>query len=360
MMKRYLLSTLGAFTLALAANAQVRWLQTEQDLGAFSEDLGAVDAVFKMVNESDKPVRILEARATCGCTQPEVPRGDIAPGDTARVVVTYLASGRPGRFSKNIYVRTSADRSKQQTLTISGTVIGASATLASRYPVSAGPLKMRSSSAGFGEVLRGKLKTVFIEVYNQSTDTVCPSVSDMPGFINCTITPSAVPPGQQAQLALTLQTLDVPDWGITNGRFTFTPAPGETPVEVDYFMIVSEDFSQLTPGQRLNAPIVSLSPERIDLGQVAPDSVHHCELTVKNTGKSPLLVRRLQVVDEAITSATISSDKIKSGKIAVIKLTVDPSKARNDFINARVTLITNDPDNPLLVGRVTAEITPVP
>ncbi len=357
-MKRFLFSTLGACTLALAAGAQVRWLQTEQDLGAFSEDLGAVDAVFSMVNDSDAPVRILDARATCGCTQPEVPREAIAPGDTARIVVKYLASGRPGRFSKNIYVRTSADRSRQQTLTISGTVIGASATLASRYPVAAGPLKMRSSSAGFGEVMRGKLKTVFIEVYNQSTDTVCPSVAGLPDYISCTITPQAVPPGQQAQLALTLQTLGVPDWGITNGSFSFTPARGENPVEVDYFMIVSEDFSQLTPGQRLNAPVVELAPARIDLGQVPAGSVHQCELTVKNTGKSPLLIRRLQVVDDAITSATISSDKIKAGKSATIKLTVDPSKARNDFINARVTLITNDPFNPLVVGRVTAEILP--
>lgn len=349
--------TLGAAIIALASSAEVRWLQPVHDFGAFSEDLGAVDAIFRMVNDTDKPVRILDARATCGCTKPVIPRRDIAPGDTAEVKVTYLANGRPGRFSKNIYVKTSDNPSVQHTLEVKGTVIGASATLASRYPVTAGPLKMRAATVGFGEVTRGKLKTNFIEVYNQSTDTVRPSVSGVPDYIDCTISPSAIAPGEQAQIALTLQSLKVPEWGITNGDFIFTPSAGSEAQKIDYFVIISEDFSRLTPGERLKAPIVSLEPQRVNLGEISANEQVEVEMTVENSGKSPLIVRRLQVVDEAITSAEISSKKIKPGKKATIKLNLDPSKAKNDFINARVTLITNDPDNSLTVGRVTAEIT---
>ncbi len=351
------LTTLIALcSLSLAATAQVRWLQLEHNFGAFSEDLGAVDATFEMVNESDKPVRILDARATCGCTKPDVPKGDIAPGDTARIKVTYLASGRPGRFSKNIYVRTSAKPSEQQTLTISGTVIGASATLASRFPVAAGPMKLRSQTVGFGEVIRGKQKTIFIEGYNQSADTLHPSVDGLPPYIDLNIVPPAVAPGEQVQFAFTLQTLRVPQWGISAEKFTLTPDAGEQPVEMDFFTIVSEDFSQLTPGQRLNAPVATMEPQRINLGEIPAEGVHKVEFELKNSGKSPLIIRRVQAVDSAVVDVRTSTMKIKPGKSAKIAIEIDPAKAQTDFINARITVITNDPDNSLIAARVTAEI----
>lgn len=341
---------------ALAASAQVRWLQPEHDFGAFSEDLSAVDAIFKFVNEGSEPVRVLDARATCGCTRPEVPKEDVAPGDTAEIKVTYLAQGRPGRFSKNVYVRTSDNPSEQRTLVVRGTVIGASATLASRFPLNAGPMKMRTATVGFGDVTRGKLKTMFVETYNQSADTLYPVVVGAPDFINVNITPAAVPPGEQAQLAFTLQSLNVPDWGISSGKFSFIPNSGVDPVEMDYFTIISEDFSKLTPGERLNGPVASIEPERINLGEVSADSEVKAEFAVTNTGKSPLIIRRMQVVDPSVVSATISTEKIKPGKKAVVKLLIDTAKAENEFINIRVTLITNDPNNSLLAGRVTAEI----
>lgn len=354
-MKNILLAMV-AVLLASGASAQVKWLRSVYDFGAFSEDMGAVDATFIFVNETDSPVKVIDARATCGCTRPDVPKEAVAPGDTAEIKVTYLAQGRPGRFSKNVYVRTSDDPSSQTTLVVKGTVIGASATLASRYPVTAGPMRLRTSTAGFGEVMRGKLKTVYVEAYNQSTDTLRPRLEGLPEYIDAVFTPAEVIPGEQTQLALTLQTVKVPEWGISTGGFTFYPSADAEPVNMDYFAIVSEDFSRLTPGERLNAPVAAIEPARVDLGEVSPGELCHAEFTVSNTGKSPLLVRRVQVVDEAVISATISSEKIKPGKKAKVRITVDPSKAKNDFINARITIITNDPENYLLTGRVTAEI----
>lgn len=350
-----IIATLFIASSPLLMSAQARWVTQKHDFGAFSEDLGSVDAVFHIVNEGEKPIRILEARATCGCTVPEYSRADIAPGDTASLKVTYAATGRPGKFDKNVYVKTSDAPSVQQTLTVSGVVIGASATIRSRFPVDAGKIKLQSSSAGFGEVKRGKFKTVFISLYNQSPDSLRPELEGLPDYVTAQISPAVVPPGQQAQIALTLNSRDVPEWGITNADFAFRANAGEEPVKMDLFTIIVEDFSNLTPGQMQNAPECSVNPLKIDLGEInSPQTV---EFTVSNSGKSPLIIRRLQIVDPAISTANISSNKIKPGKKAKIKVTVDPSKAENDFINARLSLITNDPNNPLTVARVTAEIT---
>lgn len=354
MIKKILLYTL--LPLAFSATAQVHWIQPVHDFGTFSEDLGSVSASFKIVNTGINPVRIIDAQATCGCTRPILPKDEIAPGDTAEIKVTYMASGRPGRFSKNIYVKTSDKPSERRTLTVKGIVIGSAATLASRFPVAAGSMRLNSSNVGFGDITRGRLKTIFISAYNLSTDTVYPRLENLPDFIDATMTPSAVAPGEQTQIALTLQTTKVPDWGINQGNFSFIANGNEEPVSIDYYTIISEDFTRLTPGERLKAPVAQQSAERTDLGQISDKEQVEIEFEVKNTGKSPLLIRRLQAADSAITEATISSTKIKPGKKATVKVTLDPQKAPNDFISARVLVINNDPENSLLIHRITAEL----
>lgn len=351
---RSFMSVITLLPLCVAAESVI-WLHTTHDFGAFSEDLGAVDAVFELVNSTSEPIRIIDARATCGCTVPQYTKDNIAPGDTARITATYLASGRPGKFSKNIYIRTSAEPSVQQTLTISGTVIGASSTLASRYPVVAGPLRLKTSTAAFGEVLRSKMKTVYIEAYNQSSDTVRPQLSGLPDYIIARVVPEAVAPGEQTQFVLTLHTGGGPEWGINADRFKIkTTADDET--ELDYFAIVTEDFSRLTPGQRINAPVASLTPERVNMGELS--SMKPVELTfdLKNSGKLPLEIRRVQTADPVLSDVKVSTNKVKPGKTARITLTFNPANATSDFVAARLTVICNDPENPLLTSRITAEI----
>lgn len=351
-MKRYLITFLALLPLCL--QAQVRWLKPTHNFGAFSEDLGSVTTEFKAINECSEPIRIIDARATCGCTIPEFDKGDIAPGDTVTLKVTYAATGRPGRFDKKVYVKTSNNPTEQRTLTITGTVIGASATIHSRYPEDAGKMKLQSTTAGFGEVKRGKLKSVFINAYNQSTDTLTPFLEGLPKYIDGQVTPSVIPPGEQASIALTINSLKVPEWGINNADFLFRTDQDADPLKMNLFAIIVEDFDALTPGQRMNAPICNIDPPKVDLGQTSEPQT--LKFTVKNDGKSHLIIRRVQAVDSAITSAEISSTKIKPGGKATLSVTIDPTKAESDFINARISLITNDPDNSFAVVRITAEI----
>lgn len=354
-MKRHLITIITAFTFCIL-NAQVKWINSIYDFGAFSEDLAAVDATFKFVNESDKPIRVIDARATCGCTQPKLPKTDVEPGDTAEIKVTYLAAGRPGKFSKNIYVKISDKPSENRTLTVNGTVIGSVRTLSSRYPIAAGSMRLKSNNAAFGEVTRGKLKTIYLEAYNMTADTLYPQLNNLPEFIDANIRPNAVAPGEQAHVSLTLQSTKVPDWGISKGEFTFIANENEEPIQIDYFTIITEDFNKLTPGQRIKAPIASADPHRIDLGEVPATEIIEVEFKVKNSGQSPLIIRRLQTSDDVIVNAYISKTKIGPNKSAKVKITIDPSKATTDFISTQVLLINNDPENSLLVERITAEI----
>lgn len=120
----------ASMAMCLAANGadDVTWLSNVYDFGAFDEDTKEKVAVFEMVNTTDEPVAIISATATCGCTVPKYSEEEVAPGDTARIVVSYDPLGRPGRFKKQVYVRTSASPERHK-LTLQGTVIGSAETV---------------------------------------------------------------------------------------------------------------------------------------------------------------------------------------------------------------------------------------
>ena len=59
--------------------------------------------LFEIVNKSDKPLKLDNVAASCGCTTPEWSREEIAPGATAVIKVGYNAAAE-GPFDKPITI----------------------------------------------------------------------------------------------------------------------------------------------------------------------------------------------------------------------------------------------------------------
>jgi hypothetical protein len=100
-------------------------LTKTHDFGTIQEAKGQVSYEFEFENSGDKPLVIVSATASCGCTKPVYPTDPIKPGKKGKLKVTYNPSGRPGEFNKTIKVRTNAPKSKRVSLKITGTVIPA-------------------------------------------------------------------------------------------------------------------------------------------------------------------------------------------------------------------------------------------
>lgn len=344
--------------MAIAAVAQAApeatWLTKSHDFGAFDEDMGKVSCDFKVVNTGDEPLMILAARATCGCTVPAYTRDPIAPGDTATITVTYDPAGRPGKFTKKIHVDTNTEPSRM-TLAIKGVVIGATNTLRARFPIEVGPLKLRNTMVPFGEIAKGRVKTAFLDAYNQSPDTIYPSVSNLPDYIKVDAAPAAVPPGEQMTFTFFYDSSRSDDWGLCTDEIIIL-SDNETPVTmpVSLTAILNEDFSKLTPEQREKAPRIALSTNAVDFEEMSRDKIHTAEVIVDNFGKEPLIIRKAYSVDPAVT-VKVNKDKIKNGGQGKIEIKVDPSKSADELLNARVIIITNDPDRPQSTVRVVGE-----
>ena len=342
---------LGVAALGAAAQS-AHFSVTTYNFGAFNEESGAVECEFPVVNAGDRPLTILAARATCGCTTPKYPRKAIAPGDTAYITVSYDPQGRPGRFSKQIYVETDGEPRKTR-LDITGTVIGDGATVARRYPVNYGALQLAHPGMMLGEVVKGRLKTIYFEGYNRSSDSLEVNVVRHPAYLDLVATPPVAPAGEQVTLVAYINSAKVQQYGLVEDSVTISAAGRE--ITLPTTMIVKEDFSKLTPEKMAKAPVAKPSVEAVEYGLIdRKGEPVTAGLTLSNAGTDNLIVRRIYSGDPGVT-ATIDQTTIKKGKSAQILVTIDPTVQTGGLLNSRLSIITNDPLHSVYTIRLVGE-----
>lgn len=338
---------------ALHGSPQIKWLSTHYNYGAFSEDKGPVSCEFKYVNTGDEPLMILGARASCGCTQPIFDRKALAPGDTAKIKVTYNPAGRPGRFNKSVTVDTNTPEGRSK-LSISGVVIGAAASVAGRYPVDKGSLQLRSPVVLFGKVLKPHLKTVFAEAYNMSADSLEMRVLSKPKFIDINFEPKTVGPGEQVSIICYLRSSDNELWGLTEDSVRI--AAGKDTFALPFTAIIEEDFSKMSAEAREKAAAARIVPDKLDFGRIERrGEALTMEAELHNDGKSTLEIRKISTCDKGV-EVSIDKTSVKKGKKAVIRVCVRPQEVSGDMLNARISIITNDPEHQTLTLRAVGEI----
>lgn len=329
------------------AAARISWLKTTLDFGAFNENQGPVTARMPYVNTGDEELVIIAARASCGCTTPRFDKTELAPGDTAYLTVTFDPAGRPGRFNKKITVDTNTEP-RRSTLHVTGVVIGAPATVAARYPVEMGPLRLSASTALLGTAQKMHAKTVFIDGYNATGDSITPRIADTPRWLDVSAGPRTVPPGERVAFNFLIRPDNSPLYGMVADSVTVIPDVKKPEVSFRLPVVVTfeDDFSKLSAEDYRKAPVAVVSDSRLNLGK---ESKGH--FAVSNKGKSPLLIRRIYTLDHGLGIGKWPA-KIKPGKSASIDLTVEPSGTPATV--GKVIIITNDPVTPVQTLTVTS------
>lgn len=358
-MKRYKAIALFLFAIThftAIAQPKAEWVAKSHNYGIINENDGDAKCTFTLINTGDSPLVITNARATCGCTRPKYSKEAIAPGDSMTISVSYDPVGRPGRFNKKIYIDTNTEP-KRSTLEISGVVIANEQTIKSRFPVDGGELKLRTSVVPLGEVKKGKFKTCFLDAYNSSPDSITPQWENMPEYLSVMTAPKIVPPGEQATFTFYINTTKCSKWGFIEDSITLIPDKNSNHhIPVIVTTIIKEDFSKLTPGQRLNAPAIAV-PDRVDFETIKHNNgIISKTFNIENFGKDELIIRRISTRDTGI-EISIDKEKIKKGKSAIVSINVDTSKISDEIFNSRITIISNDPERSETTVRLVGEIT---
>lgn len=100
----------------------IEWLDsTHQDLGKIKE--GEMPEIsWKFKNTGDKPLVIVNASGTCGCTVAEKPEQPVAPGETGVIKAKFSSEGRVGPNNKQVAVMANAKGANPQYLGFTVTV----------------------------------------------------------------------------------------------------------------------------------------------------------------------------------------------------------------------------------------------
>jgi hypothetical protein len=89
-------------------SVKIVFSEYEHDFGKVSEG-EKVSWVFRFENQGASNLVIKSATTSCGCTVPEYDKKPIAPGGTGNLEVVFDTSGRNGKQTKTITVRSNAN-----------------------------------------------------------------------------------------------------------------------------------------------------------------------------------------------------------------------------------------------------------
>lgn len=122
MRKIILIYALAAALLCFAQGPQLEFSQREVDLGYFDAD-SVQTASFTLKNTGCDTLVILRVHTECRCTRPGNYKNTIAPGDSARLDVTYNGKGHaPGRIRQAVRLRTNVADDPYSTCYITGRI----------------------------------------------------------------------------------------------------------------------------------------------------------------------------------------------------------------------------------------------
>lgn len=334
--------------LTAAAVTNVEWLNKSIEYGVIKEAQGKATSVARFVNRGPDPVAVTGIRPSCGCTDAHADKEIALPGDTVTVFVTYDPAGRPGRIEKTTRVFLDADYS--YTLPMTGSVIATPATLSSMFPYSKGPLALSAETALLGEMKAGETRHAFINVYNQSADSVRLDWNEPPRYISIDASPRALGPGDIGAISL-----------FYNSRDDKRMANIEIPLEISASDIsgklletipvaatarVIPDASKETPEQLKNAPSLYAAPERYDVGVTDKPAVVNFTFTLQNQGHSPLHIYSVASQQPGLR-ITAYPETLKPDKSGKITGSLDIDKVEPGPYRTMIEVISDDPLHPV-------------
>ena len=107
----------------MTADSAMFFSEKLYDFGVIAQG-DTVEHTFVFENKGIKPLKILSARGSCGCTVPSYSKEEIAPGKKGKVFVRFNSAGKSGQQNKTVTLVTNIENpaKRQVVLTLRGRV----------------------------------------------------------------------------------------------------------------------------------------------------------------------------------------------------------------------------------------------
>lgn len=180
------------------ASAQI----TEYNFGDIKQgDVVSYD--FKITNNGGDVLKILDVRASCGCTAAQPDKKELQPGETTTIKVTFNSRGRKGAQVKTVRVLTNDPEKKDLNFVIRCNILVDE----NKEQASGAILYLPENQYNFGKVKEGTTVTHTFELVNKGTDIL--NIKDVRTSCGCTaalVSSSQLKPGEKGTLKVDLDT----------------------------------------------------------------------------------------------------------------------------------------------------------
>jgi hypothetical protein len=342
----------------LVHGQQVRSLQFIKDVHDFGKvDIngGSVVYQFDFTNVSDRPVKILNVKPSCGCTTPDWSRESIQPGRSGFVQASFDPRGRPGFFNKSLTITTDFD-SNPVILQIKGNVAMEGGPAPSEFRSIKGNLRLKVTSFNMGKVL---LKDEYVvkefPIQNGGDKPITFSKPDAPAFMRLEVAPSVLPAGEQGIIKISYNGKLKGKYGFQSDNIVLhTDDAEEADKSFSVYATVEEYFPPLSKDELARAPQLSISTASVDFGSIAQNAAASKQISLVNTGKTDLLIREVQSNCTCV-KATVDKKTLKPGGMATLTIEFNPQN-RQGTQQKRINIYSNDPSQPVQAVMLTAQV----
>lgn len=334
--------------------AKITFEKTSHNFGAFLESAGVQTTTFKFKNTGTSPLIISNVRASCGCTTPKWTREPVVPNGSGEITVSYDPANRPGVFAKTVTVTSNAQNANV-ILEISGQVDQREKTLAEKYPLEIGSIRVTTNHISFAQLKQTAIETKELELVNDTDKPVKVELQSVPPHLKASVEPSSIPARGRGKLVVVYDAKLADAYGFVSHRIYLSlDGSKDYKNSIGISATIEEDFSVLSPAQLAAAPVVGFNTNEYDFGDMKQGEKKDYTFNITNSGKSDLIIRNVRS-SCGCTAVAPSKKVIAAGETAPLKVTFD-SRGKRGRQSKSVTVITNDPKNPTSTLQVSCNI----
>lgn len=310
--------------------------------------------VYNIQNKGKKPLIITDVKPSCGCTEADWTRGEIAPGQKGHITATYNAE-MLGTFRKELAVYSNAS-DKPIYLQMEGRVVTTKIDYTGDFPIDLGNIRLNTNYIEFDDVNRGDHPVAELQIFNQERTPFRPELMHLPAYLTMQAFPEVIAGGRTGRVRITLDSQKLGLLGLNQTRVYISRFMGDKVGEANEILVSAvllPDFSNLTEAQLATAPVMTLSQDELTF-QKEGKSKQTQEILVTNNGQETLNIRTVQVFNQAI-SVSLGDRTLLPGKSTKMKVTLNTKYLKKAKNRPRVLLISNDPKTAKKVINVNLE-----
>lgn len=310
---------------------------------------------FTFENQGNDTLRITKTFPSTDLIVDKHTRGVIPPGGNGYVKISIKTENISGEFTKALTVRTNEMIQTDYNFILKGKVLNIVDSVSVKYLINSGNLRFKPYSQMFMDIKLDEVLTDTIFVYNASKKALNLEFKQVPKHITINPALNPLPAKTESYFIVTYDANKKNDFDFVNDRVILNTNDDLQPMKtLNIMAVIKEDFSDYSSRDFRDAPVVHLSQEKYDFGVAKQGDKVRFNLKIQNRGTDTLIIRKTKT-SCGCTVSKADKTKLAAFETANVKITFN-TYGRRGRQSKTVTVVTNDPDRPVVRFVITGKI----